>query len=230
MQTNQRSGFNSIAAALVALAALILIAVLLSVAMEAGGWMLLALIVGFVIVAALVVWLSSFVVRQRVLWIDAQVKAQDSRNNFLLNMARVGLLPDERGVFKPIHQPQIAAPVPKKEVAPTDPRKPLLIELCLLTIRSDKYGPSSKRLMTADDAQEISKARGGAFADRNRWAEASRYAQDYYLVYEKRGGTEQGLMVDEKRVGGSTISDLISVLMRNPVLDDAVNALPGVER
>lgn len=196
--------------------------VLASIAADA----LPALIAGVIVLGLITIGLSTIGVRLFVQWTDARVKAAEARNNFLLNMARAGLLPNERGGFTPIHTKQIAAPAQKKETAPADPRKQLLIELCLLTIRSDKYGPSSKRLMTADDAQ----ARGGTFADRNKWAEASRYAQDHYFVYEKRGGTEQGLMVDSERTGGATVADLMSVLTRNPILDDAVNALPGIER
>lgn len=190
-------------------------------------WMVIA---GIVLFAGVVAWLVSFIVHQYVLWINARVKAQEVHDNFVLSMAKVGLLSDGSGGFAPIQQKQIAAPAPKKETAPADPRKQLLIELCLMTIRSDKYGPASRRLMTADDAQEISKTRGGAFADRNKWADASHYAQENYLVYEKRGGTEQGLMVDSKRTGGTTIADLMSALMRNPILDSAVDALPGVDR
>lgn len=214
---------------LIAILAITLIAVLLSAAMQAGGWMFIGLIVGLVALASLTAWLVSFVVKQYVTWTDTRTKAQEAHNAFTLNCLKVGYLPDGRGGFKPIQQ--LPAPAPKpKDIAPADPRKQLLIELCLLTIRADGYGPTSHRLMTADDAQEVSKARGGAFADRNAWEKASGYAKDNYLVYEKRGGKEQGMMIDHQRVGGDTIADLISVLMRNPILDSAVNALPGIER
>lgn len=227
--TNQRNGFNGFAIAIGTVVAIGLIALLLSAAMQVSGWMFIGLIVGLVALAALVAWLVSFIVRQYVTCTETHMKAQETRNNFTLNLLKIGYLPDGRGGYKPIQQ--LPAPTPKtKEVAPADPRKQLLIELCLMTIRSTTYGPTSKRLMTADDAQEISKARGGAFADRTAWEKASRYAQDNYLVYEKRGGKEQGMMVDQQRAGGETVADLISVLMRNPILDGAVNALPGIDR
>lgn len=227
---NQRSNFTPRAViSMIVILAIVLIAVLLSAAMQAGGWMFFGLIVGLVALAALTAWLVSFIVRLYVQWGEARNKSREAQNNFTLSLLRAGYLPDGRGGYKPIQQ--LPAPAPKpKDIAPNDPRKQLLIELCLMTIRAADYGPTSHRLMTADDAQEISKARGGAFADRNAWTNASQYAQDNYLVFEKRGGKEQGMMIDSKRVGGDTISDLISVLMRNPVRDAAVNALPGIDR
>lgn len=229
MNSSQRNSFNGVAIAIGTLASIGLVAILLSAAMQVSGWMFIGLIIGLVALAALVAWLVSFIVRQYVTWTETHMKAQETRNNFTLNLLKIGYLPDGRGGYKPIQQ--LPAPAPKtKEVAPTDPRKQLLIELCLMTIRAAAYGPTSRRLMTADDAQEISKSRGGAFADRTAWERASRYAQECHLVYEKRGGKEQGMMVDQQRAEGDTVADLISVLMRNPICDSAVNALPGIDR
>lgn len=229
MNSNQPNITPRVIISMVATLAIIFIAVLLREAMGAGGWMFIGLIAGLVALAALSAWLVSFIVRLYVQWSEARNKSREAQNSFTLNCLKAGFLPDGYGGFKPIETKQITAPKPK-EIAPADPRKQLLIELCLMTIRSGDYGPASHRLMTADDAQKVSKARGGAFADRNTWADASQYAQDNYLVFEKRGGKEQGMMIDSQRVGGETIADLMSVLMRNPALDAAVNALPANER
>lgn len=136
-------------------------------------------------------------------------------------------------IYKPI-MPQIIAPAARSESAPEpiDPRHALLVSLTLLTIRTkrqgdNEYGPTSKRLMTADDAQAIS----GAFADRNNWDLASKYGQEIGYLMVQRGGkvSEQGLKI--KGAGNNTAADLIEALVnRNLILDSGVNALPGVER
>lgn len=108
MNSNQHSNTSRFVISAIAILALTLIAVLLSAAMQAGGWMFIGLIAGLVALAALVAWLIAFVNQQRVKWIDASTRAQESRNSFLFNMAKIGLQPDDNGGFKPIQQ--IAAP------------------------------------------------------------------------------------------------------------------------
>lgn len=226
MNTNSKPGFTSIAVGIFALIVIFSIGLLVSSAIEQGGWVLLVLLLGIVLACAVAAWLVSFVVRQYVQWTEARTKARQADNEFILAMARTGFLPPNSG-FESVKQISAPAPVSAPAPAASDPRHRLLIDLCLLTMRADGYGPASHRLMTADDAQ----AKGGQFATRKNWDEASKYGQEKYLIYEKRGRGEQGMMIDAQRAGGDTVADLMGVLVkRNPVLDSAVNALPGVDR
>ncbi len=156
---------------------------------------------------------------------DVQLEIARESHRHVEEMARLGLLPKgDRSIPSPV-VPQIAAPKPK----PLDPRHPLLVELCLMTIRSrdPKYGPASNKLMSADDAQAESKRGNRTFADRNEWDKASKYGQepDQGWLYTKIGGSEQGLMI--KSAGNNTAADLMTVLMeRNTALKSAVSALP----
>lgn len=228
MTTNSKPGFTSIALAVIALIAILVIGVLIASAIEQGGWVLLILLLGIVLVCGVVAWLISFVVHQRVLWVEASTKKQQVDNALTLSMAEKGFLM-QGSKYQPVKQ--IGAPssaAPRAENV-TDPRHRLLVDLCLLTIRADGYGPTSRRLMTADDAQ----ARGGQFADRGNWEKASKYGQEKYLVYEKRGGREreQGMMVSAGRAGGDTVADLIGALVKyGSDSEPAINALPGVDR
>lgn len=227
MTTNSKPGFTSIAIAVIALIAILAIGALVASAIEQGGWVLLVLLLGIVLVCGVVAWLISFGVRQYVQCVEARAKSRQSDNEFILGMAKAGFLPPG-SKFQPVKQIDAPAPAAPRAEPVTDPRHRLLVDLCLLTIRADGYGPTSHRLMTADDAQ----AKGGQFAYRKNWDLASKYGQENGLIFEQRGGRlEQGMMVDVKRVGGDTVADLISALMKyNPVLDSAVNALPGVDR
>lgn len=143
-----------------------------------------------------------------------------ARYDFLIAMASKGALPSD-GSFRLMH-PQIEAPVKETIKPDIDPRHALLVRLVMLTIRSDRYGQTSKRLMTADDAQI---ERSGTFADRMQWDAASKYGQEIGLLFVQRGGKsdEQGLKIHR-----GTAADLLEALMeRNQILDSAVAALPN---
>lgn len=222
MQTNQRSGFNSIAAALVALAALILIAVLLSVAMEAGGWMLLALIVGFVIVAAQVAWLISFVVRQYVQWTDARVRAQETHNNFLLNMARVGLLPDGHGGFTPIQMPQIAAPKQQSKVYDFNPSDIHTASVNYILYSIALLGDTGNRLASAP---ECAAATNLVNYSARSWERIVKHLSAAYDVVTQPGPIQNG--------GGVYVPESIGSVGRlyhHVLLNSAVEALPENRR
>ncbi len=195
-------------------------------AIDRGVWFFLALLGGIVMVAGVAAWLTSFVVKVRERLGEMTVKQAELNNNFELNMARQGLIL-AGGRFVPRGLAELpAAPQPAPLL---DPRHDLLVSLCLLTIRTDSYGPTAERLLTADDAQ----ARGGKFADRNNWDAASKYGQELGLCYTKVGGApkDQGLKINGRGAGGCTAADLLDALMeRNRVRDSAVNALPGVNR
>jgi hypothetical protein len=151
------------------------------------------------------------------------------RYEFIQNMAAKGALPND-GSFIPLHTPQLAAPKPEAPAPSIDPRHELLVSLCLLTIRADKYGPASEKLLTADDAQ----SKGGKFADRNNWDAASKYGQNLGLLYTQVGGRadDQGLKVNNNTAnGGRTVTDLLETLhARNVIRDSAVAALPAMAR
>ncbi len=204
--------------------------VLGALAMGVLDWLIGGIVLLSIVGVALTWVLSSPVVKIRAAGLQHQSESNrhaEAMAKHIEAMARIGYLPDDDGGYKPIRLLQIAAPEQHNEPAP-DPRHRLLVELCLATIRADKYGPTSKRLMTADDAQ----ARGGQFADRNNWDAASKYGQSIGYLYVQVGGKadEQGLKIKLDN-GGCTTTDLISALLRrNIARDAAVNALPGVER
>lgn len=228
-QRGNKPGFLSLAIFGIVVFAIIALGILLSEAMGRGGWTFIGLIVGIVVICGVGAWLVAFVTRQYVQWSDARTKSKESERNFIRAMAEAGFLPPNSD-WRPVKQ-ITAPPAAQPRDEPPDPRKRLLIDLCLMTIRDPKYGPASRRLMTADDAQAAGKSHGGTFADRNNWDKASKYAQEKHFVFEKRGGTEQGLMVSVNQAGGETVSDLISALMKHDeITDSAVNALPALNR
>lgn len=163
-------------------------------------------------------------------WADAKVKIDGARYDFILGMASKGALPSG-GEY--IWKSQVMAlPEPQRQEAEQkpaiDPRHMLLVNLCLLTIKSAAYGPTSHRLMSANDAQAD---RSGMFADRMNWDAASKYGQEQGVLYVQQGGKadEQGLKI--KCGNGDTAADLLVVLHeKNLILDSAINALPGATR
>src|SRR5512139_2612964 len=189
---------------------------------------LLWLIGGIIVLGCISVALARVGVNLFSRWTDARIKVRSLDYEHDEHMAKLGYLPsDDR--YLPTSR-QIAAPVePKPEQKQTiDPRHALLVNLCLLTIKSAAYGPTSKRLMTADDAQAD---RSGLFADRMQWDAASKYGQDCKYLYTQRGGNpdEQGLKI--KCPNGNTAADLLVELhSKNLILDSAINALPGIAR
>lgn len=116
MRTNQQrpSGYTSIALFLGVLLMVAVIGILLSSAMERGGWMFIGFIAGLIILAALSAWLTSFIVRQYVTWTETRVKSRDAQNNFTLNLLKAGYQPDGFGGFKPVEQ--ITAPAPQAQL------------------------------------------------------------------------------------------------------------------
>src|SRR5512139_4073994 len=169
---------------------------------------LLWLIGGIIVLGCISVALARVGVNLFSRWTDARIKVRSLDYEHDEHMAKLGYLPsDDR--YLPTSR-QIAAPVePKPEQKQTiDPRHALLVNLCLLTIKSAAYGPTSKRLMTADDAQAD---RSGLFADRsNSWEQASKYGQERGWLFVQRGGNdpnEQGLKI--KCPNGNTVADLL---------------------
>lgn len=192
------------------------VALVVLIAIQSGvlGW----LIVGFVIVSVAIITAAAVIVnRVAVPFMDARLKYVDARLEHERRMFELKMRDDRR---------QIAPPA-QTNAPEIDPRHALLVNLCLLTIKSNDYGPTSKRLMSANDAQAD---RSGQFADRMNWDRASKYGQDIGKLYTKVGGPpqEQGLRI--KGDGGidGTASDLLVALNnRNLILDAAINALPG---
>lgn len=158
---------------------------------------------------------------------EVRLESQKEMNRHEEVMVSKGLLSDRAG-YRSVHLLEAPAEPEHEQETVIDPRHALLVNLCLLTIKSASYGPTSKRLMTADDAQAD---RSGLFADRMQWDAASKYGQDIGWLFVQRGGNpnEQGLKVDCP--GGNTAADLLVELHnRNLILDSGVAALPGVTR
>lgn len=156
-----------------------------------------------------------------------RLEAEKERHKHIEKLIEKGIMPESFG-YRAI--PQLEAPQEQERPAPikADPRYMLLVNLCLLTIKSTAYGPTSKRLMSANDAQAD---RSGMFADRMNWDSASKYGQEQGMLYVQQGGKadEQGLKI--KCGNGDTAADLLVVLHeKNLILDSAINALPGAIR
>lgn len=228
MNTRERFGINSLGALLFiggVIAALVLGALAIGELWTIVGALA---VIGIIIVLALTAF--SLIVRfaaPAVVGIgQIRLDAQRERNRHEEKFIEHGILPD----YRPI--PQLPAPPPERETkeSPLDPRHELLVNLCLLTIKSDRYGPTSKKLMTADDAQAD---RSGQFSDRMNWDAASKYGQSVLgLLYARVGGKpeEQGLRIKGDNGSDGTAADLLVALHSRARTDAAVSALPGVYR
>lgn len=228
-QGTRRPGFISLAISGGAIAGIIAIGILLLSAMDKGGWTFAGAIMGLVVIVGLIIGGITFGMNLFERRSDKRLEETKEHHRHIEATLKLGIMPPDEYGYTPFQPQQIAAP--RQESKPDDPRRQLLIDLCLMTIRADGYGPTSKRLMTADDAQATSKARGGQFADRNNWDKASKFGQETHFLWTKIGGSEQGLRIDSGTAGGDTVADLISALMKyNGIMDSAVNALPGIDR
>jgi hypothetical protein len=209
---------------------IIMIALIVYAAISAAalGW----LIAGVVVLCLFALGVSRIGVVLADRLIDAKNKRDAVRIAYHLKCLEKGYQPIGAHYELLPSQRQISAPVAQSKPESVDPRHALLVSLCLMTIRAEGYGPTSHRLLSANDAQDISSKRGGQFADRDKWDEASKYGQQIGWLYTQVGGKkdEQGLKIKIEG-GGNTVTDLIDALMqRNLICDSAVSALPGVAR
>lgn len=191
------------------------------------------LIGGFAIFGSIVIILFAIGVMLFTKFSAAKLKIDSERHRHIETMAQRGFLP-AGNQYAPARVMQIEAPrdEPKPEPA-TDPRHALLVSLCRITIRSKDYGPTSPKLMTADDAQADT---SGLFADRMNWDKASKYGQGIGMLYTQTGGksTEQGLKIHGTLDNGDPVDSAADLLvaLHEPSLPRraAITALPPTQR
>lgn len=165
---------------------------------------------------------------------DTKLKIDSARYKHIEEMARFGYLPSNNQ-YLPARVMLIDPPKDEQKPEPAiDPRHALLVSLCRITIRSKDYGPTSPKLMTADDAQaDVS----GLFKDRSKsWEEASKYGQSIGLLYTQKGGppAEQGLKIHGTLDNGDPVDSAADLLvaLHEPSLPRraAIAALPPTSR
>ncbi len=113
---------------------------------------------------------------------------------------------------------------PKQRIQDTDPRRPDALKLLQATIRHPNYGPTSRRIISADDAQ------AAKVMNRSQRQDAIDLLSDAYHVYRiyKEGADNNGTYCPGSKTVQDLYEDMLSV-NRN-ALDEAVMALPGAGR
>src|SRR5512139_1245727 len=134
-QPRERISFNGAAIAMVIMA---LIVVLVGVALAFDAlWMLIG---GVIALGVIGIALARIVVGLFSRWADAKVKIDGARYDFILGMASKGALPSGgeyvwKSQVMALPEPQRQEPEQKPTI---DQRHDLLVNLCLLTIKSAK--------------------------------------------------------------------------------------------
>lgn len=116
MRTNQQrpSGYTSIALFLGVLLTVAVIGILLSSAMERGGWMFIGLVIGLVIVVGLIIGGIAFGMNQYERRFDKRLDAEKEYHRHIEAIIGKNVLLID-GEYKPLHQ--IAAPTPQGKSA-----------------------------------------------------------------------------------------------------------------
>lgn len=198
MNRNASKTNTSIFAFIVSIVVILVIGVLLSSALEAGAWTFIALVIGFVVIAALIAWFASFIVRQYVQVTDTRVKAREIDNNYKLAMAKAGFLPPgfERA------SPQIHAPVRMETHPEVEPYRNLAIELVAIT--REKLGDDTDRILSREQAESYELFRG-----HKTWEHAIDFLEAWGYAYQHlKGGRSEGTKIGKEM----TIAELAKVI------------------